>query len=89
MARSSATPSASDGAGDAQPDRRPRRGGATPANVAKLTIILVEGVDVNEGFAASRKVWGDQPTAITAMFVRALGRPDCLVDVDAIAAVPG
>jgi enamine deaminase RidA (YjgF/YER057c/UK114 family) len=32
--------------------------GATPADVAKLTIILVEGVDVNEGFAASRKVWG-------------------------------
>jgi 2-iminobutanoate/2-iminopropanoate deaminase len=62
--------------------------GATPADVAKLTIILVEGVDVNEGFAASRKVWGNQPTAITALFVRALGRPDFLVEVDAIAAVP-
>ena len=32
--------------------------GATPADVAKLTIILVEGVDNNEGFAASQKVWG-------------------------------
>ena len=63
--------------------------GATPADVAKLTIVLVEGVDVNEGFAASRKVWGDQPTADTAMFVRALGRPDCLVEIDAIAALPG
>jgi enamine deaminase RidA (YjgF/YER057c/UK114 family) len=59
---------------------------ATP-DVAKLTIILVEGVDINEGFAASQKVWGNQPTAITAQFVRALGRPDCLVEVDAIAAV--
>ena len=62
--------------------------GATPADVAKLTIILVEGVDINEGFAASQKVWGTQPTAITAQFVRALGRPEWLVEVDAIAAIP-
>jgi 2-iminobutanoate/2-iminopropanoate deaminase len=62
--------------------------GATPADVAKLTIILVEGVDINEGFAASQKVWGTQPTAVTAQFVRALARPDCLVEVDAIAALP-
>jgi 2-iminobutanoate/2-iminopropanoate deaminase len=61
--------------------------GAKPADVAKLTIILVEGVDINEGFAASQKVWGDQPTAITAQFVKALARPDCLVEVDAIAAI--
>ena len=63
--------------------------GATQADVAKMTIILVEGVDVNEGFAASRKVWGDQPTAITAQFVRGLARPDFLVEIDAIAAIPG
>jgi 2-iminobutanoate/2-iminopropanoate deaminase len=63
--------------------------GATAADVAKLTIILVEGVDINEGFAASQKVWGTQPTAITAQFVRALARPDFLVEVDAIAALPG
>jgi enamine deaminase RidA (YjgF/YER057c/UK114 family) len=62
--------------------------GATPADVAKLNILLVEGVDVNEGFAASQKVWGNQPTAITVQFVSALGRPDCLVEIDAIAAVP-
>lgn len=62
--------------------------GATPADVAKLTIILVEGVDIQEGFAASQKVWGSQPTAVTAMFVRALARPEVLVEVDAIAAVP-
>ena len=63
--------------------------GATQADVAKLTIHLLEGTDVNEGFAASRKVWGDQPTAITAYFVQALGRPEWLVEIDAIAAVPG
>jgi 2-iminobutanoate/2-iminopropanoate deaminase len=63
--------------------------GATPADVAKLNILLVEGQDVNEGFAASRTVWGDQPTAVTVQFVRALGRPDFLVEIDAIAALPG
>jgi len=61
--------------------------GATPADVAKLTIIIVEGGDVAEGFVAAQKVWGDQPTAITVQFVPALGRPDCLVEIDAIAAV--
>ena len=62
--------------------------GAGPADVAKLTIYLVEGVDVNEGFAASRAVWGDQPTAVSAVFVRALGVPGALVEIDAIAALP-
>jgi len=62
--------------------------GATPADVVKLNILLKEGVDVNEGFAASRKVWGDLPTAITAYFVSGLGRPEWLVEIDAIAALP-
>jgi len=62
--------------------------GALPADVAKLNIILVEGADLNEGFAAAMKVWGSQPTAVTVQFVRALARPDCLVEIDAIAAVP-
>jgi enamine deaminase RidA (YjgF/YER057c/UK114 family) len=63
--------------------------GAGPADVAKLTIYLVEGVDVNEAFAASRSVWGDQPTAVSAAFVRSLAVPGALVEVDAIAAIPG
>lgn len=62
--------------------------GATPADVAKLNIILVEGADVNEGFVASQKVW-NQRTAVTVQIVRALGRPECLVEIDAIAAIPG
>jgi 2-iminobutanoate/2-iminopropanoate deaminase len=63
--------------------------GATQADVAKLTIILVDGVDLNEGFAAFQNVWGGQPTAVTGQFVTALARPDCLVEIDAIAAVQG
>jgi 2-iminobutanoate/2-iminopropanoate deaminase len=63
--------------------------GARPTEVAKLTIYLVEGVDVNEAFAASRSVWGDQPTAVSVVFVSRLGPPGALVEVDAIAAIPG
>lgn len=63
--------------------------GAGPADVAKLTIYLVEGVDVNEAFGASRSVWGDQPTAVSVVFVRGLGVPGALVEVDAIAATHG
>ena len=62
--------------------------GAKPADVAMMTITLVEGVDLMQGFAASRKVWGDQPTAVKVQFVSALGRPEFLVEIDAIAAVP-
>jgi 2-iminobutanoate/2-iminopropanoate deaminase len=57
----------------------------THLNPARCTAIQ----DVNEGFAASRKAWGDQPTAVTVQFVRALGRPEFLVEIDAIAALPG
>jgi enamine deaminase RidA (YjgF/YER057c/UK114 family) len=63
--------------------------GARPADVAKLMIYLVEGVDVNEAFGASRSAWGDQPTAVSAVFVRGLGVPGVLVEIDAIAAIPG
>jgi enamine deaminase RidA (YjgF/YER057c/UK114 family) len=62
--------------------------GAGPADVAKLTIYLVEGVDLNAAFGASRAVWGDQPTAVSGLFVRGLGVPGALVEVEAIAAVP-
>jgi enamine deaminase RidA (YjgF/YER057c/UK114 family) len=61
--------------------------GATQADVAKLTIYLLEGVDVNEAFTASRAVWGDQPTAVTGVFVKGLARPELLVEIEAIAAV--
>jgi 2-iminobutanoate/2-iminopropanoate deaminase len=63
--------------------------GATQADVAKLTIYLVAGSDINEGFAAAQAVWGDHPTAITGLFVSALAAPDRLVEIEAIAALPG
>lgn len=62
--------------------------GATQADVAKLTIHLVHGGDVNAGFAASLRVWGAHPTAITVVQVPAFAEPDKLVEIDAIAALP-
>ena len=62
--------------------------GATQEDVAKLTIILVDGSDVQEGFEASREVWGAHPTAVTVLQVARLGRPDVLVEIEALAAVP-
>jgi 2-iminobutanoate/2-iminopropanoate deaminase len=61
--------------------------GASQADVAKLTIQVVEGVDISEGFAASQRVWGSHPTAVTVLVVRGLANPAYLVEVDAIAAV--
>jgi len=62
--------------------------GATQADVAKLTIHLVQGGDVDAGYAASLSVWGPYPTAITVVQVPAFANPDFLVEIDAIAALP-
>lgn len=62
--------------------------GCTQADVARLSIHLVAGSDINEGFVASREVWGQHATAITVLMVAALGRPDCLVEIEALAQVP-
>jgi enamine deaminase RidA (YjgF/YER057c/UK114 family) len=63
--------------------------GATQENVAKLTIHLAAGSDVRAAYEASREVWGLHPTAVTVLIVASLGRPECLVEIDALAAVPG
>ena len=61
--------------------------GADQSSVVKLTIYLKVGESVQEGFAASGDVWGMHPTAITVIPLPALGRPEALVGVEAIAVV--
>jgi 2-iminobutanoate/2-iminopropanoate deaminase len=61
--------------------------GAAQKNVVKQTIFVAKGQDIKEGFAATQKVWGNFPTAITFVFVEALGVPGALVEIDAIAVV--
>jgi enamine deaminase RidA (YjgF/YER057c/UK114 family) len=61
--------------------------GASQENVVKLTIYIVQGHDINFGFAAAQKVWGMYPTAISVLIVAGLANPQALVEVDAVAAV--
>lgn len=61
--------------------------GATQKNVVKQTIYAVKGQDIKEGYAATQKVWGNFPTAISFVFVEALGVPHALVEIEAIAVV--
>ncbi|HEX6335930.1 MAG TPA: RidA family protein [Jiangellaceae bacterium] len=63
--------------------------GATPAEVAKLTIALADTVDPAEGFQAVPAEWATVQTAITVLLVSRLGMgPDTLVEVDAVVALP-
>jgi 2-iminobutanoate/2-iminopropanoate deaminase len=57
-------------------------------HVAKMNIYLDPNADVQEGFGASMKVWGNHPTAITVLRVAEFARPGVLVEIDAIAVVP-
>lgn len=59
--------------------------GASQKNVVKQTIYVAKGQDIKEGFAATQKIWGNFPTAITFVFVDSLGVPGALVEIDAIA----
>ena len=61
--------------------------GASQENVVKQTISVVKGQDIREGYAATQKVWGNFPTAISFAFVVSLGVPGALVEIEAIAVV--
>lgn len=62
--------------------------GASQADVIRLTICVVAGQSIEDGFVAAQTVWGEQRTAITVLQVAGLARPDCLVEIDALVAVP-
>jgi enamine deaminase RidA (YjgF/YER057c/UK114 family) len=61
--------------------------GATFSDVIKMSIYLVQGQDAKEAFTASQPFMKEcpQPPAITAVFVAALGNPEYLLEVEAIA----
>ena len=63
--------------------------GATTDDLVSLTILLVEGVDVEAGYAAAAEALrtkGDPPL-VTVAFVSGLAVPGALVEVTATAAV--
>lgn len=63
--------------------------GATMENVVKLNIYIVQGQDVRAAFQASQKYMpaNSNPPAVTGLLVAALGHPDYLLEVDAVAFV--
>jgi enamine deaminase RidA (YjgF/YER057c/UK114 family) len=66
-------------------------GGARLEHVVKLDIHLLAGQSVQKGFEAYQPraaAFHGRPPAVTVTFVAALGRPDWLVEIDAIAVVP-
>lgn len=67
-----------------------RAAGADWENLIKWTVYIAQGQDIQPGFEAFQKVWGKRPNPplITVMFVAALGRPEHLVGIEAIAVVP-
>jgi enamine deaminase RidA (YjgF/YER057c/UK114 family) len=65
--------------------------GAGPEHIVKWNLLIVEGQDLARGFEAFRRAWPAQPhpPLITAAFVSGLARPELLVEMDAIAVIPG
>jgi enamine deaminase RidA (YjgF/YER057c/UK114 family) len=61
--------------------------GGDQTNVVRLVIYLAPDASLQEGLAASGEAWGDHPTAITVVHVAALGRPDALIGIEAVAVV--
>lgn len=64
--------------------------GASFENLVKLTIYLVQGQDLYQGFAVSRQYLGalKNPPAISVLIVAGLANPNFLVEIDAIAFIP-
>ena len=66
--------------------------GAGLPDVVKMTIYMVQGQSLQEGFAASQKLQDLQthPPTISVIVVAGLAHPDFLVEIEAVAAItPG
>ena len=59
--------------------------GASQENVAKLAIYVVKGQNIQDGFAAAQRVWGNFPVAMTVLIVEGLALPGALVEIEAVA----
>jgi 2-iminobutanoate/2-iminopropanoate deaminase len=62
--------------------------GATMADVVKLTILVVGDADLEAAMAATPESWNGHPTTITVARVVELARPDALIEIEAVAALP-
>ena len=66
-------------------------GGARLEHVVKMNIHVLVGQSIQKGFEAYQPraaAFGARPPAVTVTYVAGLGRPDWLVEIDAVAVVP-
>lgn len=63
--------------------------GGTIDDIVRWTITVTDRASLGPGFAAFRAWWGMRASApaVTVQIVAGLARPDCLVEIDAIAAI--
>ena len=63
--------------------------GASMKDVFKMTVYVVQGQSIQEGFAAYQRVQTEpvDPPTISVIVVAALGRPEFLVEIEAVAAI--
>ena len=62
--------------------------GATLNDVVKMTLFMVEGQSIQEGFGAVQPLLRQAPpSTVTMAFVAGLGRPEALIEIEAVAAV--
>lgn len=59
-------------------------------NIVKLTIYIVQGQPLEPGYEAFLRAWGnrEKPPTVTVIYVAGLGRPEVLLEIDAVAVVP-
>jgi enamine deaminase RidA (YjgF/YER057c/UK114 family) len=62
--------------------------GATPANLVKLTIYLVDPIDPAHAKAIREKAFGTAAPPSTLVYVVRLARPEIKVEIDAMAVRP-
>ncbi|WP_109506560.1 RidA family protein [Nocardioides speluncae] len=64
--------------------------GAGIENLVSVTVVLVEGVDVQSAYAAAAPSFAAAatPPLVSALLVSSLGVPGALVEVSAVAALP-
>jgi enamine deaminase RidA (YjgF/YER057c/UK114 family) len=64
-------------------------GGATMDDVFKMTIYIVQGQSIQDGFAAAQKfdALESAPPTISVIIVAGLANPEALVEIEAVAAL--
>lgn len=64
--------------------------GAGREHIVKRNVYIVQGVPLQDGFAAFQRFWGNRPNppTVSVLYVVGLANPSFLMGIDAVAVVP-